>query len=176
MLWKKKHLKGPLGQLDSTWSKGIYLGIKGLSDERIIGTPEGIFKTRTTQRVPIEERWTAAASGMVGGVPWLLSKSDEKADGEALQSEGLKPMSEELQEEVKTKVPAPRRAGLKKEDFAGHGYTPNCPGCTSILLKRHYHQGHSEECRRRIEECLKDDGANEGCKVAIDRICFGKDS
>ena len=71
ILWKKKRMRGPLGKLDSTWSKGIYLGVKGLSDERIIGTPEGIFKTRTIQRVPIEERWTAEAAGMVGGVPWL---------------------------------------------------------------------------------------------------------
>ena len=110
-------MRGPLGKLDSTWSKGIYLGVQGLSDERIVGTPEGIFKTRTTQRVPIQERWTAEAASMVGGVPWLLSGNDEKADGEALQSEGLKPMNEELQEEVKTKAPAPRRANLKKDDF-----------------------------------------------------------
>ena len=114
-------MRGPLGKLDSTWSKGMYLGVRGLSDERIIGTPEDIFKTRTTQRVPMEERWTAEAAGMVGGVPWLLSGTDEKADGEALQSEGLKPMSEELQEEVKAKAPAPRRAGLKKEGFKDHG-------------------------------------------------------
>ena len=69
ILWKKKHLRGPLGKLDSTWSKGIYLGVKGLTDERIIGTPEGIFRTRTTQRVLIEERWSAESSGLVGVVP-----------------------------------------------------------------------------------------------------------
>ena len=69
ILWKKKHMRGPLGKLGSIWSKGIYSGMKGLSDERIVGTPEGIFRTRTAQRVPIEERWTAEASGLVGGVP-----------------------------------------------------------------------------------------------------------
>ena len=63
LLWKKEHMKGPLGKLDSTWSRGIFLGVKGISDEKIIGTPEGIFKTRTTQRVPVEERWLPEASG-----------------------------------------------------------------------------------------------------------------
>ena len=86
-----------------------------------------------------------------------MNGQDEDADGEALAAEPLKPLSEELKEEVKARAPAPRRAGIKKEDFKDHGYTPNCPGCTSIVLKRHYHQGHSEECRRRMEECLKDD-------------------
>ena len=70
---------------------------------------------------------------MVGGVPWLLSGSDEKADGEPLQAEPLKPMSEELRMETQVKAPAPRRANIKKEDLLKHGYTPNCPGCTSIL-------------------------------------------
>ena len=27
ILWKKKHMKGPLDKLDSTWSKGIFLGV-----------------------------------------------------------------------------------------------------------------------------------------------------
>ena len=35
------------------------------------------------------------------------------------------------------------------------------------MLKRPYHQGHSEDCRRRIEECLKDD---ERMKAARQRM------
>ena len=56
---------------------------------------------------------------------------------------------------------------MRKEDFADHGYTANCPGCGSILLKRHYHQRHSEECRRRVEDCLKDE---ERMKTARQRM------
>ena len=96
-----------MGKLDSTWSKGIYVGVKGLSDERIVGTPEGVFRTRTTQRTPIEERWNAEASGLVGGVPWLLNGQDEKADGEPLDAEPLKPMSDELLRDTEVKAPAP---------------------------------------------------------------------
>ena len=146
-----------MGKLDRTWSKGIFLGVKGLSDEKIIGTPEGVFRTRTTQRVPLEERWSAEAAGLVGGVPWLTNRQDEKADADPLNVEPLKPMSEELLRDTEMKAPPPRNANLKKGDFAKHGYTPDCPGCTSILLGRHYHQGHSEACRKRVEECLKDD-------------------
>ena len=101
-----------MGKLDSTWSKGIYLGVKGLSDEKIMGTTEGIFRTRTTQRVPIEERWNPEASSLVGGVPWSLNAYDEKADGEAMTSEPLKPLSEELMQETLGKPSAPRRAGI----------------------------------------------------------------
>ena len=47
-------------------------------------------------------------------------------------------MSEELKQEVEARAPVPSRASMRKEDFEDHGYTPNCPGCASILLKRHY--------------------------------------
>ena len=132
VLWKRRAMKGPLGKLSSTWSKGIYLGIKGISDEKIIGTPEGIFRTRTTQRVPIEERWNSEASAMVGGVPWLLQGDDEKADGEALNQEPMKPLSEELMKETEAKESVPRRMNIRKQDFgyawvyAWMSWVPDC--------------------------------------------------
>ena len=83
-----------------------------MSDERIVGTTEGIFKTRTTQRVPKDERWTQEASGLVGGVPWLLNGKDEKADGEPLIREPLRPLSEELLKETEVRAPVPRRLNM----------------------------------------------------------------
>ena len=92
-----KGTTGEAGQYLVSWNLS---GVKGLSDERIVGTPEGIFKTRTTQRVPEEERWLPEGSGMVGGVPCLLDKGDDNADGEPLPSEPLRSLSEELLRET----------------------------------------------------------------------------
>ena len=74
-----------------------------------------------------------------------MSGCDEKADGEPLNSEPLKPLSEELIKESLSKPPAPRRASMQKQDFKDHGYTPDCPGCIAIV-RGTARQGHSEEC------------------------------
>ena len=99
VLWKRKASQGPLGKLSTTWSKGIFLGVRGLTGELRVGTSDGVFRTRTMQRVPAENRWTPEAAELVGGLPWLLSGQDEDADGEALRQEPLRPLSEELLEE-----------------------------------------------------------------------------
>ena len=49
VMWKKKQSGGRLGKISSTWDDGIYLGVKGGTGEIIIGTIEGVWKTRTVQ-------------------------------------------------------------------------------------------------------------------------------
>ena len=44
-------------KLDSVWAEGVYLGHKTLSGESIVGNVEGVFKTRTIRRMPVENRW-----------------------------------------------------------------------------------------------------------------------
>ena len=147
--------KGPLGKLSTTWSKGIFLGIRGLTGELRVGTAEGIFRTRSTQRVPYLERWNPEASNLVGGVPWMLSGQDQEADGEALRQEPLRPLSEELLEETRVREPVPRSFNITPQDLRDHGYTPKCPGCTAVLSGT-ARQGHNDACRARLEEAMKD--------------------
>jgi len=67
----------------SVWEDGIYLGIRGVSGEIIVGTREGVWKTRTVQRKPKEYRWSQENVEMVGGVPWSTNAGDgEEADGD----------------------------------------------------------------------------------------------
>ena len=40
--WRMKQAKGALGNLDSLWSDGVYLGIKGKTGEIIVGDAEGM--------------------------------------------------------------------------------------------------------------------------------------
>ena len=45
----------------------------------------------------------------------------------------------------------PRRVKLTKKDIEEHGYTVKHPGCKAILRST-TSQGHSEECRARMEK------------------------
>jgi len=69
ILFKQKNLKGQLGKLDLTWLDGIYLGVKGLSGEIIVGTETGAWRTRTVRRKPEQERWKTENSKTIGGIP-----------------------------------------------------------------------------------------------------------
>ena len=43
---------------------------------------------------------------------------------------------------------------LKRDDFIEKGFTEGCPGCKAILEGGPV-RGHSEACRRRMEDLLK---------------------
>ena len=47
-----------------------------------------------------------------------------------------------------------RRVRLEKEDFITHGYTQGCPGCQA-LREEQPPRKHSEICRQRIEQALR---------------------
>jgi hypothetical protein len=57
LLWKRRPVKGSLEKLTCLWDDGVFLGVRGVSGEILIGTKSGIMKTRTIQRRPVEERW-----------------------------------------------------------------------------------------------------------------------
>ena len=67
------------------WEDGVYLGVKAKSGELIVGDKKGVWKTRTIQRKPMEERWMPEAAEMVVGVPWRTNDEDPEADGEELE-------------------------------------------------------------------------------------------
>ena len=52
---------------------------------------------------------------------------------------------------------APRRARILKSDLLEHGYTVGCPACVSARLDDGIRRGgHTEECRKRIENLMND--------------------
>ena len=57
---------------------------------------------------------------------------------------------------IETREKPPREFYIRKTDADKHGYTRGCGGCTSWFrgLAR---QPHSEECRQRFRELLKED-------------------
>ena len=70
ILWRKKREGSHLGKLTSLWNEGVCLGIKSRSGEVVVGDKNGVWKTRTIQRRPREDRWQGESNmAMVVGVP-----------------------------------------------------------------------------------------------------------
>ena len=51
----------------------------------MIGDANGVWKTRTAQRKPMEQRWKIESLKLVGGVPWRINEEDPKMDGEPMK-------------------------------------------------------------------------------------------
>jgi hypothetical protein len=155
VLWRRKPIAGALGKLTCLWEDGVYLGIKGGSGEIIIGNLEGVWKSRTIQRKPIEDRWPEASAAMVIGVPWRVNEADPDVDGERLEVLRL-PEADVAREREKADTNVPNRFFITKKDLETHGYSHRCPGCTAVL-RGTARQGHSEGCRQRLAAEMKED-------------------
>jgi hypothetical protein len=157
ILWKRRAVGGALAKATCLWEDGIFLGVRGASGEIIVGDEKGVWKTRSVQRKSPSERWAEGALEVIRHVPWRVSDEDPNMDGEKLQLEGVSRKLEEPEVQLQKDVAvAPSRFMIRKEDLERHGYSANCPGCKSIL-RGTARQGHSESCRKRLEEELKDD-------------------
>ena len=62
----------------------------------------------------------------------------------------------------KSRSPVPRRLYLKQSDFMAHGTTDRCPGCRA-LISGGQAQGHTEECRIRVEGELRKTKEEKAC-------------
>ena len=57
-------------KFDSRWFEGVFLGFKGLTNEFLIGTPDGIKAVRTIRRKPSQDRWNLESLNNFRGLPW----------------------------------------------------------------------------------------------------------
>ena len=90
---------------------------------------------------------------------WNRYKDCEFADGEVPEEVKAEPIPAPVVKGpvfIETRAKAPREFYIKKEDAEKHGYTKGCGGCSSWYrgLGR---QPHTEECRERFRELLKDE-------------------
>ena len=151
ILFKKKRVNQAKNL--SVWEDGIYLGIRGMSGEIIVGTKAGVWKTRTVQRKPKEYRWCPTNEKLVGGVPWKTEAEDEeqeeKGPDKVMRPE-MKRMGEKEEEETKARIEVPRSFTITRADLERHGFTSKCLGCKA-LIRRTTRQHHSQECRERMK-------------------------
>jgi hypothetical protein len=155
VLWRSRPASGPLGKLSTLWDDGVCLGVRGKSGEIIVGNSKGVWKTRTVQRKPKQERWRSENLDVVVGVPWLRHDDDPNADGEKVETVKLSEKQVEEEKEMANEA-IPRGFTIRVKDVEKHGYSAKCPGCLSIV-KGTSRQTHSQACRKRLEELMKDD-------------------
>ena len=53
--------------------------------------------------------------------------------------------------------PAVRRRGITQLELDKYGFTPGCPGCLAKQRGEVAKKGHSEACRKRIEDLMRED-------------------
>lgn len=75
-------------KLEARWKKGILLGVKPSSTERIIGDSDGIWIVLSIVRMPREEAWEKTFADMIRGVPWKLRPDPEGAAGAQQEAAG----------------------------------------------------------------------------------------
>ena len=159
ILYKRRPVGDKLSKLSIMWEDGVFLGAKGTNGEIIVGGPEGVYRTRTIQRKPVEKRWCADVIKKISGVPWRKSDSDPRADGEAMRSRPLteeeKARVEEKKEESETLAGAPKRFAITVQDIITHGATVRCGGCKSAVLGSANRLPHTPACRARFADELK---------------------
>jgi len=124
-----------------------------------VGTKAGVWKTRTVQRKPKENRWCQSNAEFVGGVPWRTNAEldGEEADGDmpdpVIKIEP-KVMVRSEEEEVKAKIEVPRSFAITRSDLEKHGYTAQCLGCKA-RIRGATRQPHSVECRERMRKVME---------------------
>ena len=159
-----------LAKLDTLWSDGVFLGYRSVSGEIVVGTPDGVFKTRTVQRKACEHRWKPENLDMVGGVPWKTSPAGGGEEGimPAVDIGMEMPEAEIPRVPVEDKLPIPRRVGIRAKDIERYGATVNCKGCMA-RLRGEGGVPHSELCRKRLTEEIEKGDEGDRVKRARQR-------
>ena len=143
-------------KLDSKWEDGVWLGHARGSNECLIGTPAGVVRAWAIKRRPEEERWCADNLEAVQGTP---ARPNPNLPGRDIPvhiylpdpaGEVPEPAPERAEEGT-------RRTYLKKRDFEKHGYTDGCEGCRRLRTGGMGARPHTQECRDRLEEKLKEE-------------------
>ena len=157
--WRKVAPKTTLKKLEIMWQEGVYLGRKATTGETIVGTAEGIFRTRTLKKKPEQDRWDPKHSDMVGGVPRRTTADDDSADGEklptTLRPENFETLNSAKEKDEIAKTTAPKGFMITKADLDKYAYTKGCQGCTAVLRGLRA-QTHTMRCRERLEGEMKD--------------------
>jgi hypothetical protein len=163
LLWKVRR-KNKMAKLDPRWEEGVFVGVRRRSGEVWIATANGLKSARSVKRLPMETRWSPENIEMVKFVPWNRYKEDQGADGE-IPGGGVEaePIDRPAEPEgglgrtvvVDTQVKEPRKVYITKADAEKHGYTRGCGGCSS-WFKGLSRQPHSDVCRKRFEDTMKE--------------------
>ena len=147
-------------RLASGMKQGVYLGIRDISGEHYVGTPEGVFVARTIRRVLPELQANKDEFEKFRGAPWAKT-AEEVADPAAATGISLHVAAGPLVEPDVPPPPepagAPRDVKIRRAvELVKFGFTQGCPGCVAAATGgAPVH--HTEACRRRIKAEMEKD-------------------
>ena len=146
--------------MESRWERGVWLGHTRDSNEAIIGTADAAVRAYAVKRMAADERWKADDIKNIKGLP---QQPDPKRAGIRIPIRvtlGDERAEVEPREVQKDAEPLPRRMGITMAELEKYGYTDNCPGCMAKRRGAVAKKGHSEACRKRIEDLMKQDNSD----------------
>ena len=158
----KVKFQGAQAKIEARWEPGIFVGVRQRSGEMWVSVKGKVFAVRSVRRLPVDERWGPDCVKWVDRVPWNKYKDAEDADGEVPEEMLVEPISGESRGTedgvvvIQTRKVPPRQFHIRKDDAERHGYTRGCAGCSS-WFRGSTRQPHSEACRNRFRELLKDE-------------------
>ena len=129
----------------------MWLGHARCSNECLIGTDEGVVRAYIVIRKPAGERWNAEKIRSMRGTP---QSPDPKSNSIHVP---IRIHLEEAAQDAEETSRLPRAEGVRRRRITAqtlrrYGFTEGCDGCTYARAGMGEHRGHTEECRRRIEE------------------------
>ena len=153
------------------------MGAARESNEMVIGTREGVTRCYAVKRMTDEERWNAEEVRELKGTPQkpnpqkvglhiptrmpIVDPPSGVADGGAAggTEADIPP------EPVPVPDPLFRRTPITHKEVEKYGPTPGCVGCQSKTRGEVTRRGHSDRCRRRIEEAMRQDAQDKKGKL-----------
>ena len=163
---------GRMAKLEVSWQDGVFFWYRSLSGEVVVGTADGVLRTRTVRRRPEEQRWTSDCLDKVGGLPWKPIPSDDLG-GEVMPAIDMlmaEPEVEIRRPEYCEGEIVPRRLYLRTRDFKEHGATRSCKGCIA-MARGGKEVPHTEACRKSMMEAIAEtDECRERAEAAEARI------
>jgi hypothetical protein len=164
--------------MDSDSHDGMFLGLRTVSGEYVVGAKEGVFRPRTVGRVPVEKGWADNLS-FVTGLPWKHNSTHEEGEEVTLDVVPPAPSStpvcsplppRTLEEPYLKNI---RQLYVTRPDVdpagGGIGFTDGCKGCRAIIYGK-ARVVHDNNCRHRVVETASTNPkVAVRVKVAIDR-------
>ena len=147
----KGPMSNPDGNIGTKPLQGTYVGHSLTSNVYRLYTPDGVAEARSLRRRPESERWSSEVLASIKTTPWSVRERPETSVTFKEPAEAAGPAGDS--------TPAgARKLRINQSDLDNYGYTDRCPQCEHANKYGKIRAGgnHSDACRARITECLRD--------------------
>ena len=141
--------------MEARWLPGVWLGKRWTTDEHIVALPGGtVARAREVRPMPDDQAFDSEIVKAIVGLP-----SDPSGSGEPVRAPRDVPRVPVPREAAPVREATVRRVIIKRAYLERFGYTDGCRKCRDIQRGEESlgTVGHSEECRKRIEEEMTKD-------------------